>query len=432
VSYPATDSGPYLDAEARRSNALSLLFFLLIAAALLIRFSISPQMMNAVVDYNSDTGPLWQRIHFGTYAIVLLLPVLLVARPILLVGDEIGKFRALVRFTGLMVLMVVLLVVLGRSGNTGIYIDTYIVAGCAGLLLFTVNDELRRALGNVALGFLLLSALMGIFEAVTETRILPYDLTEDTFRPIGLTDHPLTLGMMCASGIGFVTLARWPIWARVLGALVLFIGAAASGARFSLLCAGFAILALLLLTPWRSLSRRHERQAKLAVLLLTLAGGAALIAVLAAGGLLSRFSDGLLDENYMARITIYQIFGLVDWKQIIFGTDVGDILAIVNAELGLPYIESTPVVLVFQLGLPFAIAFAWLVFWIFGRLLKFAPPQAWVGIVTFFVTALSNNLLSSKTPVVTLFIVLLVAFARRTPRIEGRVAPGPRPSTSSG
>jgi len=67
----------------------------------------------------------------------------------------------------------------------------------------------RRGIGNVVLVLLLLSALIGIVEAATTTRLFPYYANELVFRPVGLADHPLTLGMMCAMAIGFVASTRW-------------------------------------------------------------------------------------------------------------------------------------------------------------------------------------------------------------------------------
>jgi hypothetical protein len=413
VSYSATTPEPQVEG-ARRQNALSLLFFVLTVAAFVLRFCVSPQMMNALVDYTSDGGALYEKLHFGTYAICLLLPVVLFTRPVFLRGEEIAKFRDLVRFCGMIVLLVGFLILTGRSSSSGIFIDTYLVAGVAGLVVLAQNAGMRRLIGDAVLGISLLSALLGLFEAVTRTRILPYGAGEDVFRPIGLTDHPLTLGLMCAASIGFVALTRWPVWAKVLAALLLFVGAAAAGARFALLLAGAEVLALLVLVPW-GLSPAAERKAKFAALLLTLAAGAALIAGLAAGGFLSRFSGGVVDENFYARTDIYRIFDYVTWKEILFGADLGDILRIVNEKLNLPFIESTPVYLTFQLGAILAVLFAALVFWLVWRLLRRQPRAAWIGTAVFLAAALSNNTLSTKTPVVAIFVVLLVCYLDAVP-----------------
>ena len=43
-------------------------------------------------------------------------------------------------------------------------------------------------------------------------------------------------------------------------------------------------------------------------------------------------------------------------------------------------------------------------------LLRGAPMAAWFGTGVFFLAVLSNNMLATKTPVVTLIVVLLLAF----------------------
>lgn len=417
MSYSATTPEGEVE-SARQQNALSLLFFILTVLAFALRFCVSPQMMNAMVDYTSEGGALYEKLHFGTYAIFVLLPLVLFTRPVFLRGDEITKFRDLVRFCGMMLLLIVFMIATGRASSSGIFIDTYLVAGAAGLVVLAQNAGMRRLIGDVVLGISLLSALIGLVEAATRTRILPYGADEAVFRPVGLTDHPLTLGLMCAASIGFVALTRWPVWARVVAVLLLFVGTAAAGARFALLLAGAEVVALLVLVPW-GLSPAAERKAKFVALLLTLVVGAGLIAVLAAGGFLSRFSDGVVDENFYARTDIYRIFDYVGWKDILFGADLDAILKIVNEKLHLPFIESTPVYLTFQLGAILAVIFAGVVFWLLWRLLRHQARPAWIGTAIFLAAALSNNTLSTKTPVVAIFVVLLVAYMEAVPARRG-------------
>ena len=383
MSYSAAGPQRSLSEAGRRQNALSLLFFLCAAFAFALRINISPQLMDLVVDYTAEGGAFYEKLHFGTYAIFLLLPVVLFSRPFVLQGDEIGKFKALLRYSALMLGLILYLFASGRAGSSGFIIDTYLVAGAAGLLMLALNGDLRRALGDFTLAMLILSAVIGIFEAVTRHRLLPYNLEELQFRPIGLSEHPLALGALCATAIGFVALTRWRIWVRVAAIFMLFIGCAASGARFSLLLTGVEILALLLFLRWPRLTPRHERQAKIVVLLFFAVGGAALVAVLFAGGLLSRFSNTIFDENFMARVTIYQVFNYVSLEDIMFGMRADDLLCIVNEKLGLPYIESAPVVIILLLGLPLALVFTVLVFWMLLRLLRKAPLPAWIGTITF-------------------------------------------------
>jgi hypothetical protein len=402
-------------------NVVSLIFFLCAAAAFVVRFAISPQILDRVINYTSDGGALYEKLHFGTYAIFLVATVVLLSRPFFLKTDEVTRFRSLLRFALWLFAVIAYLVILGRSNSSGFLIDTYLVAAAAGLLMLALNEHHRRALGNLVLIMLVASALIAIAEAITKQRLLPYDQLELEFRPIGLADHPLTLGALCATAAGFIPLTRWRTWLKVTAIFILLVGCAASGARFALLTIGAEILLMLVFLPWPQLTRSQARRAKSVVLLIVLVGGSALVAMLFAAGLLNRFGSTLFDENFMARVSIYDVFNYVRLDQVMLGMRADDLTAIVQTELHLPAIESAPVMLVLLLGLPVAILFTVLVAWLIFRLVRGAPLAAWIGTAAFFAATLSNNTLSAKTPVVTILLVLLIAFA--VPRSREQMRP---------
>nr|WP_180883033.1 VpsF family polysaccharide biosynthesis protein [Mesorhizobium loti] len=409
--------------QARRQNALSILLLFCAASAFLLRFTMSVQTMNRLVPYTTDGGPFYAKLHFGTYAIFLLLVVVLFSRPFLLHRDEIGLFKAMLFFSASMFGLVAYLFAAGHANASGFVIDAYAVASAAGLVMLGLNTDTRRRLGDVVLAMLILSAFIGIIEAVTQHRFMPYSEAELAFRPIGLSSHPLSLGGSSATAIGFVALTNWRMWLRLSAIFILFVGCAASGARTALMLASGEVLILLLFVRWPGLSPKYERQAKFVVLLFTLAGGAALVAALFAGGLLDRFGDTLFDANFMSRITIYQVFSYVSWKDIFLGMDGGDLLKIVNEKLNLPFIESAPVVIIMMFGLPAGLLFSALILWFIFRLLRGAAMPAWIGTMTYLLASLSNNALTSKTPDITMLVVLLLAY--RNP-LAGA------PSTASG
>ena len=395
---------------AQQQNAVSLLFFFCVAAAFITRFAVSSQLMNRIVAYTTEAGPFYEKLHFGTYAVLLLLPVVLLSRPFLLRGDEIGKFRALMRYSGLMLLLVLFMFFTGRAGSSVVLIDTYLVTGAAGLIMLALNPTSRRLLGDVTLGLLILSAALGTVEALTQQRIMPYDAVELGFRPVGLSEHPLALGTTCAIAVGFVALTNWRVWIRVACIIVLFIGAAASGARMALLVTVIEIFVLIIVVPWPRLSQRHQRQAKLFVLLAAAAGGAVLTGILLSAGLLSRFTSTLFDENFFVRVSIYDVFKYVSFEQVMFGMDGKELIRIVTEKLHMPTIESAQVVIVLLFGMPVALLFAWLVIWMLLRMLRHAPLAAWIGVAATLLAALSNNTFSSKTPIVMMMIVLVLAY----------------------
>lgn len=387
-----------------------MLLVLGMAIALVVRIVISPMMMDGLVNYTAEGGAFYEKLHFGTYLIFLMLPLALFSGPFRLQGEEIGLFKALLGFCLAMVAMVAVLFVLGRPGASVFLIDTYLCAGAAGLIVLALGREARRALAEFVLVILILSAVIGIVEALTQKRLLPYDLVELSFRPLGLSEHPLALGALCATAIGFVALTRWRIWVRVAAILFLFIGCAASGARFALLLAVAEILVLLVFLPWPRLSPHQARRAKAIVLLMTLGGGTIMIGLLAGSGLLGRFNETLFDENFYARLTVYQVFSMVGWQELLFGMPPADLLALVNEELNLPFIESAQVVIGLTFGIPLALLFTWTFGWIMLRLLRGAPLAAWIATATFLLAALSNNTLSGKQPIITMVFVLLLAF----------------------
>jgi hypothetical protein len=420
MSYSATGPDRSLSSEMRRHNALSLLFVLGMAFALAVRLNVSPLMMDMVVSYTEEGGAFYEKFHWGTYLVFLMLPIALFSRPFVLWGDEVGKFKALLAFCVAMLALVVILFIGGRQGSSVFIIDTYLVAGAAGLIVLALGWHARQVLGELILVMLILSAVIGIGEAITHQRLLPYDLVELSFRPLGLSEHPLALGAFCATAIGFVALTRWRIWVRVLAIAVLFVGCVASGARFALLLTVAEIIVLLLFLPWPGLVPRQARRAKVAVLLMTLVGGAVMIGVLASAGLLSRFSDTLFDENFFARLTVYQAFALVGWQEWLFGMHPADLLELVNKKLNLPFIESAQVVIGLTFGIPLALVFTCVVGWIILRLLRGAPLAAWIGTAVFLLAALSNNTLSAKQPMIITIFVLLLAFGSRAPETGKR------------
>ncbi|WP_312794975.1 VpsF family polysaccharide biosynthesis protein [Tianweitania sp.] len=397
-------------ADVYQRNAVSLLLFLCAAVVFILRAVVSPQMLNLAVSYSTEGGSFPEKLHIGTYAIFFMLTAVLISRPVLLKGDEVRLFKAILRFTAVILLLVPYLFVTGRAGSSGFVIDSYLVACAAAMIMLSLNRDTRTALGSVMLGMIVVSAIMGIVEAVVQQHFLPYPFREQEFRPIGLSAHPLALGTLCATAIAFVALTPWRLWVKIACILLLFAGAAASGARAALLLAIIEILLLTTILPWRGLTRRQQREAKFIVTLLTVIGGAALIIAFAAGGFLNRFNETIFDENFSARVTVYQVFDFVTWQNILFGMNADDLLAIVNEKLHLPYIESTPVVLGLLFGVPLAVIFSLSFFRFLYQLLRNTPRPAWIGTITFLLAALSNNTLSSKAPELMIVFILLMAY----------------------
>lgn len=386
---------------------------LLTVLVVVLRLYLSANVANLWVNYTTEAGAFYEKFHFGTYAMLALAFIALGSRPLVFGPGDAKRFRALFRFGLLMIVLFGLLLVVGSGRTPAPFIDTYFCAALAGLVLLAQNPSARRFVAECVVALNVASAVLATFEAVIKVHVLPYPTIEEVFRPVGLMEHPLTLGLVSAGSIGFVVLTSWRGWVKAVAMGLMFIGTAASGARFALLVASLELIALLLFVPWTRMPPRLARKAKFAALALLLTLGLVLFAGLAAGGLLSRFSNGIVDANAFARIDIYRVFGMVSPAEILFGTDLNGLMVLVNKRLHLPFIESSIVYLTFQMGLLLLLVFAFALWRLLSRLLAGQATAASIATLAFFVAALSNNTLSTKTPVLTMIIVLLIGLARQ-------------------
>jgi hypothetical protein len=398
-----------------RRNAVEVAILLLTITALSFRIFVPASILNLFVDYTNDGGSPLVKFHLGAYALIGALITAVFTRPFFLKGSELHQFRMLLHVVCMIICLTLVIVTLSGFRATGFIIDTYLLAMLAGLLLLTQSRPARRSVGELIIALMVLSALLGIGEVLTQERFLPFNEGEAVFRPTGLAGHPLALGAHITLVMGFVPLTRWRVWLKVLLTLVLFVALAASGARLAMIAGGVQVLLLLYFSPWSSLPHQQAKKARSATLVVVLTIGAFLILFLAAGGLLDRFSNGLVDENVMARVTIYQIFGYVSWRDIFFGMDAVTLLALVRAQLDLPFIESAPVYIILTLGLPAAIAFTAVIVFFFTKLLKGAPVQAKIASLVFLAVDLSNNGLATKNPDIILLTTLVIAFFHSAP-----------------
>lgn len=396
-----------------RDRSLWLFLFAMALGAICLRILITNPLMNEFVEYTTEKGAIYEKIHFGTYALLGVAGLVPLFRPIRLEIWELAPFRALLFFGFWVLAIAIALVAIGRGGSAGYLIDSYVAAAAAGLLLFMLPLPMRRTAGHFMLQILLASALIGIGEVATGTRFLPYEVGELDFRPTGLMGHPLNQGLMLAAGIGFLVASRFRLSFKLLGAALLLIGTAAAGARTATIMAAIAIFACLMLTRWWNVDAARQASMKLMVLAFAAIATLPAIGLLIGAGFLDRFEGGLIDESAMARLDVYRVFEYVSWRDIIAGTDIAIIQNIIETRLDLLYIESTPVILTFQLGLPGALFFTGLVIYLFAHLLRLNGRAAAIGTAIFFIVALSNNHMSTKMATVTMIVVMLVAFMQR-------------------
>jgi hypothetical protein len=213
-----------------------------------------------------------------------------------------------------------------------------------------------------------------------------------------------------AVGISFVAASRWKAVVKVGVIFVLLLGTFAAGARVATIVAALSTLAVIALQRWPAASAETRfRMKTLVFLAVALAVPVALLALLEFG-LLERFQSGLFDTNAMARVNVYALFSLVSWNDILFGANAEDISKLAALHLDLDFIESSIVLFIFGFGLFGTILFLAVMARTFIVLVSGAGRYVLIGTCAFFLAASGNNALATKTPIVLMIVLLIIAF----------------------
>lgn len=397
-------AGPHV----RASPLLSSLFILFAGFALL-RVALNPLLLDLLVNYTSDSGSIVEKLHPALYGFVGVAVATLLCFRVVLTAWEVRVIRAMMAFVAGIIAILVATALVGRGGSAGFLIDTY-VGACSAALLFLFPEPWRAKVGTILVSWLTLSAFVAVFEFVLKMRILPFSETEYSFRPTGLSGHPLDLGLWTATAIPFGAAMPWRRPVKICACAILVLGLAASGARTALIVGLFAALLITVGSVGAGLPSRRRLKRRIIVVTASLVAIPLLAALLYGAGALDRFQEGFVDANARARVDIYGVFDHMSWNQILFGMNPAAMREIAKVYFGLEFVESSVVIFVTlfgALGTAFMVAlFAWLM----CVLLTGARATIRLGALVFFLLALSANGLSTKGASIFLLFTLVIAF----------------------
>jgi hypothetical protein len=396
----------------RDGRLLQRVLFALFSTFVLLRFIINGNLLDEVVNYSGKGGSIVEKIHPSTYGIGVVLIAVLLLNRIELNAWELRVLRALVLFATIIFMIAAMILLLGHTSSLGYLVDSYLAACAGGALMLFFPQAWRESLGNCLVIFIAVSASLALVEFALQSRLLPYPLEEVSFRSAGLSEHPLVLGLFNAIGINFAAASRWKPVTKAALITVMLLGTFAAGARLASIVACLSVLSVIALHEWPSALPETRLRMKALVFLATGFAVPAALAILSEFGLFERFQNGLFDESAMARVNIYELFELVSWNDILFGADIDQIRNLAFQHLDLDFIESWIVIFVFQFGLCGMIIFLLVMARTFLVLLSGAGRHVVIGTLTFFIIASGSNSLSSKTPIVLMISLLIIAFHR--------------------
>lgn len=381
-----------------------------------------------------DTGgsPL-EKFHPATLLLVALVGVMATTRhrnPVAGLFDLLMGHRILLPFLAACVFMMGYAALILKLPFT-MFVETYIGAALLVIVFDGIEEEEAHRLALIIHALLFANALLGFAESLGGFKLTPLvvngeELTDEP-RSTALLGHPLSnamlmgayVTMLATGGLRDLPSALKPVVFLVsLASLVPFGGRAAS--VVTVLSLGYVAM-----TKFFAIARggHFSITSVLGVLIAVPVAGLVLLIANELGALdtlTRRFAED--SGSAGTRVEMFALFQYLSETDILFGPDPVVLNTFVRLH-GLEYgIESFPIAFQLNYGLLCGLIFFPCLALFLGAVVWRARPGAWLVLVNFLAVALTSISLSSKSPGLTIFVLLMVLLLR----------PGPAECASSG
>jgi len=398
-------------------------------AGVFLLILLSEPLLNALgFDYSGKTGgALYQKIHPGTYVIVISLVVFLWDR-----DDPIRQYLQTLRqhtifALALLIHLLLLLYWLAKSPEgVGVLIDTHMTAIICAVVLSYAPQSCCRIIVYGFLALALVNSLTGIMESIFRFRIFTFDadwvvLREEYFRASAFLGHPLnnalftTIALFVAMSLRISGFLKMFLLLIFLTSLVAFGGRA--GFVFSVL--GLIPLAIqmirsVLTDPRLTQSRRFLFMTGILIVPVLLFGGLFLVMGSPIGERLMALSS-FTDASAQGRWLAFKAVQFMTTEEIWFGATAERVVEIAyRMSLVFPITDiENPWVMMFMLlgllafsvWLVTTLVFAW-------RLMRGQLLALQLAVLGYFVVASSFNSFGTKNTIYAILVAVVISAQR--------------------
>ncbi|MGQ0672192.1 MAG: VpsF family polysaccharide biosynthesis protein [Hyphomicrobium sp.] len=318
------------------------------------------------------------------------------------------------------------------------------------ILLEDARDDLLRRLALLVHLAFLVNSVIAIGEASLDFRLTPLTLNgevvEDEMRSTALMGHPLANAVLTGSYLLTLALGGGRDLPAILRPLLFLVGAAGM-AVFGGRAATALLIAFLILYGLRralAIARGARFDANgVLVGLVVLPVVAVIGLVLHEVGFFDTFLNRVTDDTGSAdtRIVMFELFRHQNWHDLVFAPDPGLVATwarLYGTDFG---IESFLVQYLLTYGIIATMVFLPALAAFCIEVARAVRPGGGAVLAYFFIVALTSVSLSAKSPVFTIFVLMLLTLLRQTPaadrfttpaeplrlRPRRRVATGPAP-----
>lgn len=432
-------SGEYVSNNSSRSRRWQLdrysEYGVFLAVALV--FTVSGGML-WLVGYNYDgiQGGGATKIHPSTYLIVALFGwrMVSVGNPISYLSHATAKQPASLGLIAVSIVLFVSIIIRQAPGMAGI-IDTYVAPA---LLVIVLTDASRATMDRMTRLIHILmgaNALIGLMEFVLKVRFFAYrfdgmSFDEDT-RSNALQGHPLInasitafyIAAIMGSGRPEKPATRFSLLGLQLAGLVVFGGRSALVLTLAICGAYGGYLALKSLSQGR-INLLYAAAGTFAITLVPIAVGG-----LAIAGFFSDIAERFVSDggSANARVLMTELLRHFSWSELLIGPDIGTVTylrRIYGLTLG---IENPLINFALYDGALLTIALAIALFFFLREISRRANGVMWPPMLMFVLLINTFESISSKTTLITKFVVVVICLYRTT----GLAYSGAKPSAST-
>lgn len=395
------------------------LAWLLFAASIALLMLLSASSLELLgIPYEAPFGPIWAKLHPGSYLLGLAWFVALVSH-----GNPVGALIAQLRRNRLLTVYLVCMVLvfcwaIYRHGTSGAayIIQTLWMPAVAAFTLELLGVRRHRQIMVLVMLIMAVNSVVAIGEYALKDRLLPITSDrslEDFFRPWALLGHPLLNAKLTMTLLPLVTLLPWPRGLRFGLVLLMFTAALAFGGRSALLLGSLVYGTALLLHVANKTVRGGFTYLELTGGSLALLFGASVLAVVVATtGLGDRIFGNLVwDNSANVRAEVWHAFEYLngaDWWIGIAPAQIDKIAVAMGLDPKFEAIENFWIYMYLQFGaigyLPFIVGLLCLI----ALMLRTSTPAMRAAVITYFVVASTANSLATKSMSLTLLTLLSI------------------------
>lgn len=414
------------------------LFGFLLAILAVVLMTISPlALVQFGLSYDEPGGNALEKIHPATMlaAGIVLLAAMAARNPLNWLIEQGGRHPLLIVYLGAIVLLILHSIRVVSLPFTHFF-DTFVLPAMVFLLFKDMSGQRARRMAWIVHGLMIVNALIGIGEFAAGFRLTPIVaegvIIEDDWRSTALLGHPLANASLTGSYLLILALGGGrdlPWMARAFAFVVNAAGMVVFGGRAASVLL-VVLLGLMMAVQFAGILRgaRFDKTSVLKVLLLAPLAGLVIV-VLAEAGFFDQFLQRFVDDKGSAstRMEMFELFRFLSWHELLLAPDA-QLMETLRFRFGLDFgIESFWIGFILAYGLIASGVFFAALFAFSYEVARTVRPGSIWAFTFFYLVATTSVSLSAKSPLLAIFVLMVLVLLHR-PAMTGRRDPfGERP-----